>query len=102
MAIGVGCQWLGGPRESMMAMHHGTDPGMRKGVDPVNAIAVIYVNDHLESLRAEARQRRTASLGPKRSARDRIAATARELRRTLGFEASGPALPTLRNYPFEG
>ena len=102
MRFGVGCRWLGGPGESMMAMHHGTDPGMRKGVDPVNAVAVIYVNDHLESLRAEARQRRTASLGPKRSARDRIAATARELRRTLGFEASGPALPTLRNYPFEG
>ena len=68
----------------------------------MNAIAVIYVNDHLESLRAEARQRHTDSLGTKRSLRDRIAATATELRRTLGFEASGPALPTLRNYPFEG
>ena len=68
----------------------------------MNAIAVIYVNDHLQSLRAEARQPQTASLGPKRSLRDRIAATATELRRTLGFEASGPALPTLRNYPFEG
>jgi hypothetical protein len=86
----------------MIAMHHGTEPGARKGVDPVNAIAVIYVNDHLQSLRAEAGQRHTASLGPKRSLRDRIAATATELRRTLGFEASGPALPTLRNYPFEG
>ena len=68
----------------------------------MNAIAVIYVNDYLESLRAEARQRRTASLGPKRSARDRISATVTELRRTLGFQASGPSLPTLRNYPFEG
>lgn len=68
----------------------------------MNAIAVIYVNDHLESLRAEARQRRTASLGPKRSTRDRIAAAATELRRTLGFQAGGPSLPTLRNYPFEG
>ena len=68
----------------------------------MNAIAVIYVNDHLQSLRAEARQPQTASLGPKRSLRGRIAATATELRRTLGFEASGPALPTLRNYPFEG
>ena len=86
----------------MMAMHHGTDPGARKGVDPVNAIAVIYVNDHLQSLRAEARQPQTVSLGPKHSLRDRIAATATELRRTLGFEASEPALPTLRNYPFEG
>ena len=86
----------------MLLMHHGTDPGARKGVDPVNAIAVIYVNDHLESLRAEARQRRTASLGTRRSLRDRIAATATELRRTLGFGASGPSLPALRNYPFEG
>ena len=68
----------------------------------MNAIAVIYVNDYLESLRAEARPRHTTSLGTKRSLRDRIAATATELRRTLGFEASGPALPTLRNYPFEG
>ena len=68
----------------------------------MNAIAVIYVNDHLESLRAEARQRRTASLGTRRSLRDRIAATATELRRTLGFGASGPSLPTLRNYPVEG
>jgi hypothetical protein len=86
----------------MLLMHHGTDPGARKGVDPVNALAVIYVNDHLESLRAEARQRRTASLGTRSSLRDRIAATATELRRTLGFGATGPSLPTLRNYPFEG
>jgi hypothetical protein len=68
----------------------------------MNAIAVIYVNDHLQSLRAEAGQRHTASLGPKRSLRDRIAAAPTGLRRTLGFEASGPAFPTLRNYPFEG
>ena len=68
----------------------------------MNALAVIYVNDHLESLRAESRQRHTASLGTKRSLRDRLAATATELRRTLGFDASGPSLPTLRNYPFEG
>ncbi len=68
----------------------------------MNAIAVIYVNDHLQSLRAEARQRPTASLGTRRTLRDRIAGSATELRRTLGIGASGPALPTLRNYPFEG
>ena len=68
----------------------------------MNAIAVIYVNDHLQSLRAEARQRPKASLGTRRSLRDRIAATATELRRTLGFGAGEPAFPTLRNYPFEG
>jgi hypothetical protein len=68
----------------------------------VNAVAIMYVNEHLESLRAEARQRNAASLGQRRGLRARIAASATELRRTLGFEPSGPTLPTLRNYPFEG
>ena len=68
----------------------------------MNAVAIMYVNEHLESLRAEARQRNAASSGQQRSLRARIASTTAELRRTFGFESSGPALPTLRNYPFEG
>ena len=68
----------------------------------MNAVAIMYVNEHLESLRAEARQRSAASQGRQRSLRARIASTTTGLRRTLGFESSGPTIPTLRNYPFEG
>ena len=68
----------------------------------MNAVAIMYVNQHLESLRAEAQQRGAVSLVRKSSLRDRIASAATELRRTLGFESSGPTLPTLRNYPYEG
>jgi hypothetical protein len=68
----------------------------------VNAVAIMYVNEHLESLRADAKQRRSASQAGKRSLRDRIASAVTELRRTFGFESGGPPFPTLRNYPFEG
>jgi hypothetical protein len=68
----------------------------------VNAVAIMYVNEHLESLRAEARQRSTASLGRRRSLRARVASTAAGLRRSLGFDASGVALPTLHDSPLEG
>ena len=74
---------------------------MRKGVDPVNAIAVIYVNDHLESLRAEARQRRTASRAP--GAAPAIASR-RAPGSSAGRSASKPADPHSRRFklPFEG
>ncbi len=68
----------------------------------MNAVAIMYVNQHLESLRAEAQQRGAVSLVRKSSLRARIASAATELRRTLGFESNGPTLPTLRNYPYEG
>ena len=68
----------------------------------MNAVAIMYVNDHLESLRAEAQQRRVASLAERRSLRDRIASVASGLRRTLGFEATGRTVPTLKNYPYGG
>ena len=68
----------------------------------MNAVAVMYVNEHLESLRSEAQLRRLAGQGERRSLRGRIAAATAELRRTLGFEASGPAVPTLKNYPYGG
>jgi hypothetical protein len=66
----------------------------------VNAVSIMFVNDHLESLRAEARQHRAASLAEGRSLRDRIASSATELRRILGHEATGPAIPTLKEYPY--
>ena len=69
----------------------------------MNAIAVIYVNEHLESLRLEAQQRRMASLtADKGSLRDRIASVASELRRILGGESGGPTIPALKNYPYGG
>jgi hypothetical protein len=70
--------------------------------DPVNAISIMYVNDHLESLRAEAQQHRAASLAERRSLRDRIASVASELRRSLGSEAPGTTVPKLKNYPYGG
>ena len=58
-------------------MRRGTDPRQRKG-DPVNAISIIYVNEHLQSLRAESQRKRPmASLGETRSLRTRIAAARR-------------------------
>lgn len=68
----------------------------------MNAVAIIYVNEHLESLRAEAQQHRAASLAERRSLRDRIASLTSELRRSLGSEATGPTVPKLKNYPYGG
>jgi hypothetical protein len=64
----------------------------------VNAIATIYVNQHLDSLRAE--RSRSASLTPKRSLRSRITAAAA----SLGILASNsdPMVPKLQNYPYGG
>jgi len=68
----------------------------------MNAIAVIYVNDHLEQMRSQAQHRRLASLAERRSLRSRIGSGAAEVRRTLGLGSSGPSLPTLKNYPYGG
>lgn len=68
----------------------------------MNAVAVIYVNDHLEHMRSEAKDRRLASLAERRSLRSRFGSGAAEVRRTLGLEPSGPSLPNLKNYPYGG
>jgi hypothetical protein len=68
----------------------------------VNAIAVTYVNMHLEELRAEAQRNRMASLVPHRSMRQRIADTGARLRRALRSESPGPLVPPLKNYPYGG
>jgi hypothetical protein len=68
----------------------------------VNAIAVTYVNMHLEELRAESQRNRMASLAPRRSMRERIAATRASLSRALTSEAPGPLVPPLKNYPYGG
>lgn len=66
----------------------------------MNAISVIYVNQHLDSLRAESQRSRVASLTPKRSMRSRIGAAAAR----LGIIASNsdPVVPKLQNYPYGG
>ena len=65
----------------------------------MNAIAVIYVNQHLDSIRDEQRAR-SASLAPKRSLRSRVSAAAA----SLGIIASttDPVIPKLQNYPYGG
>ena len=66
----------------------------------MNAIAVIYVNQHLESLRAEQQYNRMASGVGKRSIRSRIASVAASL--GIGSATSDPVVPKLQNYPYGG
>jgi hypothetical protein len=66
----------------------------------VNAIATIYVNQHLDSLRAEKRQARMASRTPARSLRSRLASAAASL--GIGSPAGEPLVPTLHNHPYGG
>jgi len=67
----------------------------------VNAVAIIYVNQHLEDLRSEAQKRRlSASLDPKSSLRARLASAATNLRRTPGADVIGPNVPHLSNRPY--
>ena len=68
----------------------------------MNAVAIIYVNEHLEGLRAEAQRDRAASLASESSLRKRIGSASDSLRRTLGIGSTGPVLPQLRDYPFGG
>jgi hypothetical protein len=67
----------------------------------VNAVSIIYVNQHLEDLRSEAQRRRlAASLDPRPSLRARLAAAAANLRRTLGTDDVGPSVPQLSHWPY--
>ena len=68
----------------------------------MNALAVIYVNEHLDMLRSEAAERRTASLAERRSLRDRLGSAASDVRRILGGESGDPVVPKLENYPYGG
>ena len=85
----------------MMPLHPRNDPRGGKENHPVNALAVIYVNDHLESLRSEAAERRAASLAERRSLRDRLASAAAGARRVIGGD-QGSVVPKLENYPYGG
>ena len=66
----------------------------------MNAIAVIYVNQHLDTLRAENQRNRMADGVDKRSIRSRIAAAAASL--GIVSTSSEPVVPKLQNYPYGG
>jgi hypothetical protein len=66
----------------------------------VNAVAVIYVNQHLDSLRAENQRNRMASGLAKRSLRSRISAAAASLGIVAGN--TDTVVPQLTNYPYGG
>ena len=68
----------------------------------MNAVAVMYVNSHLEELRVDARQRRMASLGTKRSMRERIASATAGLNKRFGSDSNEPVTPKLENHPYGG
>jgi hypothetical protein len=75
------------------------DTGAQKGDTDVNAYAILVVNEHIESLRADATKRRLAS-GP--TLRDRITAAAHTLRANLTAPvvSADSVLPTLSDYPY--
>lgn len=66
----------------------------------MNAVAVIYVNQHLDSLRAENQRDRMASGLTKRSLRSRISAAAASLGIVAG--TTDAVVPRLTNYPYGG
>ena len=67
----------------------------------MNAVSIIYVNQHLEDLRSDAQKRRlAASLAEKPSLRARLASAAASLRRTLGADEIGPNFPQLSHWPY--
>ena len=66
----------------------------------MNAVAVIYVNQHLDSLRAEHQRNRMSSGLAKRSLRSRISAAAASL--GIVSNDAEAVLPRLTNYPYGG
>jgi hypothetical protein len=66
----------------------------------VNAIAVIYVNQHLAELQVESQRNRMAHGVPKRSLRSRIAAAAASL--GIVGATTDPVVPKLQRYPYGG
>ena len=66
----------------------------------MNAIAVIYVNQHLDSLREENKRDRMASGVAKRGMRSRVAAAAASL--GIVSRTTDSVVPKLTNYPYGG
>ena len=68
----------------------------------MNALAIIYVNDYLETIHAEARDARSASLVGRRTFRERLGSALDGLRGILGGDSSGSTIPKLSDYPYGG
>ena len=68
----------------------------------MHAYAILVVNQHMESLLAEAAQQRLANELPKASLRDRFASAMNSVRSAIAGPAdAGPSfLPTLTDYPY--
>ena len=67
----------------------------------MNAISIIYVNEHLQSLKAESQRKRPmAPLGETRSLRSRIAAASTSIRRALAANEIDTTLPILTHWPY--
>ncbi len=67
----------------------------------MNAISIIYVNEHLQSLKAESQRKRPmAPLGETRSLRSRIAAASTSIRRALSANEIDTTLPILTHWPY--
>jgi hypothetical protein len=68
----------------------------------MHSYSVIIVNEHIESLLAEAAERRLAKLAPKRSLRERLASVAASIKSLLSAPADAiSGLPSLSGYPYE-
>jgi hypothetical protein len=68
----------------------------------MHSYSVIIVNEHIESLLAEAAQRRLAKLAPKRSLRERVASVATSIKSAFAAPAEVvSSVPSLSGYPYE-
>jgi hypothetical protein len=71
--------------------------------DPVNAYAIMYVNQHLDSLREDAVSRRMTQVTKGPGLRDRVAAAVARVRAAIGgAEADWSFLPKVQDYPYRG
>ena len=68
----------------------------------MNAYAVLVVNQHLESLRAEAAHDRLVGQLQKASLRDRLTSVVSSVRSAIAepADAGTSVLPTLNDYPY--
>ena len=82
---------------------HRMDRDAARSDPAMNAIAVLYVNEHLQELLDEAAERH--ALKPQRpSLRQRIASAASKAQASLGMplDDRGTILPKLQDYPYRG
>ena len=68
----------------------------------MNAYAILVVNQHLESLLAEAANERLVNQLPKPSLRDRVTSVMSSVRSVAADQADAgtSVLPTLNDYPY--